>query len=551
MSKVTSTISGNAFIFDSSIMESTTIKDEISKIDLSNEVNLVSQFRDKSSEFLSEVNKLIHSTEPHNEVNFNEIELTYENFHLHHYDIFKYKLIIVLYDDGIYKYITPGGNIYFTNNKKVISIIHSSPQTHKLTYTTIPLLSNEYIISFSAIHNVLFNMNNIPLNKALEHYLTSICSLDITNDYLALYQLLNIFPKIQRLINKFLLWKYFNLENSIYFILNSTRYYYSIDTTLFNTIKKSLEDKIGVLCQSLNLPVDVLSTKEELLNYIQNNISIYPTINLDVLSSLELNDYYELITLLETLNSLTQYIKSGFNINSHTNIGIIKSTPLYFNITNKRMIKATYTDLFFRCLVDISYDKELINLCDSEIPFLDKLFIYNDVKKDNPFIRSCISVYIQELLKGNSSTSDMIKAFRDRNIIIKNDGIKSLQNIYENELINLKNVIDKFNSLNYSTFNFTVINHNISTSKFYTAINDRIRLITKNLINELNLYCIDFNKKNKEKIYLYNADFDSVYIICDEGAENVALDTITRIMPTIFNKYCPKLIPTCKIDLIE
>ena len=73
----------------------------------------------------------------------------------------------------------------------------------------------------------------------------------------------------------------------------------------------------------------------------------------------------------------------------------------------------------------------------------------------------------------------------------------------------------------------------------------------KNLLKEIDMYCNDFNERNKDKMNICYFDSSNVYLLADKGAFNTAFDTLTRIMPLVFSSFCKNIASSCYIKVIE
>lgn len=73
------------------------------------------------------------------------------------------------------------------------------------------------------------------------------------------------------------------------------------------------------------------------------------------------------------------------------------------------------------------------------------------------------------------------------------------------------------------------------------------RKLVKELILEVDSYLKDFNKQNKSKIYFLGYS-DGIYLSCEDESLNVAIDTLSRTMVSVYDKFLKKTKAYCYIE---
>ena len=159
--------------------------------------------------------------------------------------------------------------------------------------------------------------------------------------------------------------------------------------------------------------------------------------------------------------------------------------------------------------------------------------------------------YIIALNLGYESDTDILQYFeKELKTIVSADDYNTIKDLYNNKLQIIKEIMDKYNSNEIINSKTKLLCHT-NVKPLGLAIYEKIRLIQKSLLVELNKYCIEFNKKNKSKMEIVYFDSDSIYVIVDEEALNTAFDTLTRIMPLAFSNHCPNIVSNCIIEVLH
>ncbi len=120
--------------------------------------------------------------------------------------------------------------------------------------------------------------------------------------------------------------------------------------------------------------------------------------------------------------------------------------------------------------------------------------------------------------------------------------------ILNNNLHELIELIDDASSKNFENNNL-IVHENLTV--FNKSILNIQRKLIKTLISEVFDYIADFNRKNKFKIHFLGYNNNTIYLECEEGSLSVALDTLTRTMVTVYDKYLKKTKASCLVETLN
>ena len=134
--------------------------------------------------------------------------------------------------------------------------------------------------------------------------------------------------------------------------------------------------------------------------------------------------------------------------------------------------------------------------------------------------------------------------YTQKHTILCDDDVTYIVNILNNDLHQILDLIDTSSSVIYDDNlilhgDFTIFN------KLLLGIQ---RKLTKDLIIEVSDYIIDFNNKNKAKINFIGYYEDTIYLECEEGSLTVAMDTLTRTLVRVYDKYLRKTKAHCLVE---
>lgn len=547
-------IRSNMFKFDFPI--NTKVVEEPTQL-LDNKIdstNNIERFN-KSKSFLDTLSKVKHSCSANQVTNFVEVSIDSDTFEEHHYSLMKGKYIIVLYakDTKTYKYLTQSGTVYITTDLKLVELVNSVPHPIKLTYDYVPKVSNENIMSFKCMCKVLYNITSSDPKELINQFIKKGVSANYENEYSTLMHLFMIYPKFERHITDFAYWKYIYTENNLYYLasqcINSI---YEVDDDKFNSLFNRISEDLKNYISSIGISTTILTSPFKTLVFIKEKTDYLPTLDPYLLDKLGYEDMKGLMNSFYSYCTLRS-IKDGkpiVSIDTHTNQGLIMASDLQIHdiYKDKKVIKATYGDLFFKILASITYNKELISLCKEN-------YLINALLEESEYTTDLNLYYCNHYIKGllqGITTEEVLMSYFQKSLktVIYSDTFKLIENIYNKNLSKLKSIINEYNETKYSNHSINILQHK-DTTNLNKIINDKHKLIMKDLILELDVYIQDFNKHNKNKIDIYYMQNDTIYLIVDEEAVSVAMDNLTRLMPLFFNKYCPSINPTCQIDIID
>lgn len=518
----------------------------------------IKEYKSLSKEFLQDALSLLHTCNGYKGVDFEEIYINYSNFQDYHYEIMKNRHLVVIYDNDnkTFKYLTHSGKVFITSDIKVISIINNVPIPYKISFNYVPLLEAEKTKCLSLLTMVLFNIQTEDPLTLIKEYLKPSVSINDTNEYYINYYLYTIYPKIENLINKHNYWKYIHLEQEVYHISRKKNNNDLINYDYIKFVKEETLSKLKAISKEMKINLNSIYDDIKLLEEIYENTDYYLTLNQSLSNLLEMPN---LSKLIDTINKM-RFIKHleenkalpiEIISNEFGSISSSRKIDITFNFTNKTLIRGHYKDLFYKIFAFLIHNKEYRNIISSDKSLIHELL--NKTIKDkkelniNSFL---LEHFIIGKLLGYNTDDEILLYFQNIvKTVITEEELLNTKNNYEG-LVELKNLIDNYNKNNYKYSNPKLIYHKDCTP-LGMAILDKIRLIQKHLIVEMDKYCLDFNKRNKANMDLIYFDENYIYILVDETALNTAFDTLTRVMPTIFSNYCPSIISNCVIEIID
>lgn len=537
-------------------------EDNIKNIDFHNTNNEVIQKNkiiEIKKEFSNAISEVLCSCKGYVGANHSEIILNHQNFPEYHYDIMNNRFLVVMYDfdNSKFKYMTSSGTVYITSDPKVIKIINTVPIPYKISLDYIPSIDGDKIKNIRLLNNILFNSSTSEPLEIIKPYLKN--NIDILSDseYSINYYLFSIYPKLEYQINKFNYWKLLNFEQTIFNISNEINCNSLINFDYINLIEDNIIKKLQSFITDLNLNITTEEALDNsiLFDAIYKNTNLYISINEEFSKLLNYDNFTSFISELNNYK-LISYIKKYSKlpeVNTYNNLGIIdKSNKLIINsnISTKRLIRGSYNDLFFKILISLLHNKKYKSILNSDNKLFETLLEDIITNKEELKIKSyLIENTIKANLLGYTSDDDLFLYFEKYlSIIISEDDLNYIKETINSNLKEFIKLISEYNSTNTNN-DKTIFNRDL-TALGMTVLN-KIRLIQKNLITEINNYCIDFNSKNKDKMNIFFFDDEYIYMCADETSFNVAFDTLSRVMPLIFNRFCPSMSASCNIEVIE
>lgn len=515
-------------------------------------------YKSISKEFLKDVSSILHKCNGYEGVNFKEININYDNFQDYHYEIMNNRHLVVIYDKDskLFKYLTHSGKVFITSDTRVINIINNVPIPYKISINYIPLLESEKTKSLSLLSMVIFNINNEDPLTLIKEYLKPSVSIYDENEYYINYYLFTIYPRIENIINKHNYWKYIHLEQEVYHISRKKPSYDFINYDYIKFVKENALSELKSLSEEIKININSIYDDNNLLEDIYENTEYYLTINKNLSDLLECASFSKFIDNVNKIRFI-EYLEENKSLpkenisNSFGNISSSANIDISFNFTNKTLIRGHYKDLFFKVFAFLTHNKEYRNIVSSDKSLVGELIKAN--VKDNKEL-NIRTFFIENYIKAKSlgyKTDDEILLYFENVLktVVYEEDFKNTKTNYE-ELIELKKLIDNYNTIDYKGTKPKLIHH-IDCEPLGTAIFDKIRLIQKYLIVEVDKYCQDFNERNKANMDIIYFDDEYIYLLVDEAALNTAFDTLTRIMPTIFSKICPPIVSSCFIEIIN
>lgn len=512
-----------------------------------------------NTQFINELSSIKLSCKGYKGIEFEEINVDYSNFSDYHYTIMNNRYLIVLKDkdSDTFKYLTNSGKVFITADKKVIQIINNIPYPYKISINYIPLMAPDKYKSLQLLAKTLFNIDEDDPVKLIKNFLKPTSDIQTTNEYYINYYLFTIYPRIEIIINKYNYWKYICLEQEVFNINNSVLPYEIINFDYLTFIKDDYSTEIKRISEEINIDVSDIYNEAKLFESIYNNTEFYLTLNNDlvkILKNSKLDTLLEKIQTIRFIDYIDKY-KSLPKCDIPSVTGTISSSISIkesINFSSKTLIRCNYKDLYYKILAFFSHNKQIKELAALDKNIVEELLKDEFTNEDQlRFYSFLIENYIIALNLGYENDEDILLYFeKELKTLIADEEYNYVKDLYNNKLPILKEVIDKYNSSDYLDAK-TKLLHHIKLKPLGIAIYDKIRLIQKNLIVELNEYCKDFNEKNKSKMDIIYFDDTYIYVIVDEEALNTAFDTLTRIMPKTFSDFCPSITSNCIIEVLN
>lgn len=515
------------------------------------------QYIDPNSMFMKDIDNIIGTCKGYEGISFEEIYVDFKNLSEYHYDILSNKHLIVLHDakSSLYKYITASGKVFLISDIKVLNIINSVPNVFKITMDYVPPVDKEDIMSLSLITKVLFNKEFNSFIELISFYLKPTITINNDTEYSLHYYLFSIYKKLEHYLTKHKMWKYIYLENTI-FLISKRDMSHLINYQALDKHKDFLCNRINNLSKEFKIETKNIAHSDIPVIAYKNNL--YPTGDIEIQEILDFNNLSVLTKDLSDKEFIDYILENkALPFITHNEFGCIDyNFNIDYNFSNKILIKGSYNDILFKLLPYIIHNKD-VKLASSDRKFIKELLIhYNDNISSEPETKTDLMVRLIEIvilarLHGNKSEEDITIFFeKEFNTAISSDDLNEINNLLNTTLASLINSLIKYDEITYKNNNTNLIYHSNLTHSAI-ALYDKIRLIQKTLIKEVDLYCIDFNKRNKDKIEILYFDKCNIYLCADKSALNTAFDTLTRVMPNVFTRIIPKINPLCLIKVLE
>lgn len=475
-------------------------------------------------------------------IEFKHIDITKENFSENQYNILKHSNIAMNISDDIYSFLTPDGVIYKFSDPNLINTIMNTPRPRKIVYD-LPCYTKS-VYSMQLLASILENIKSNSISELLSEY-----GYEYTDYNNALNILLSIFPIYEQLIYKYQYNNYISKENKIYSIFKNISY--NIDNSKLSQRTEEIDNEIIALCENLKIETILDFNPLDFLNYIvslNDNSFTYPSLNTELLNSIGFIDYSNLIDLLSEKNYIESINNGSLLIDTYFNAGLKSVPPLIDQYTNKLIIKGSYQHLFQNIIADLLNNPEYINYVNDDKNILNEIL----ASKNVPYNENTL-ILLSWALNAHITGCNTIEDYRlyfltNKSTVLCDNDVSSIVNLLNNELHELIELIDSASSKTLKHDN--LILHG-DFSPFHKMVLNVQRKLTKNLISEVYDYIIDFNNKNKSQINFIGYYDNSIYLECEESSLSVALDTLTRTMVRIYDKYLKKTKATCIIETLN
>ncbi|WP_315069222.1 hypothetical protein [uncultured Clostridium sp.] len=521
-------------LFDLDIMASTQDVEIVNTLD--EKVNIEEVYRNPADILRSECSmrrdKLKIDT-----ISFIQINVDTKNFSDNQFDLLKNHNIGMCVNDDVYSFITEEGKVFNISDKKLVNIILNTPRPRKITYSLFNNSNSVY--SMQLLANILENIKSQTVNELLAKY-----GYDYVDPPNALYILIRIFYIYEKLIYSNSYNSYINYENKVYNIFNNMTS--NLDKALCDSKKSECIRSLTDLSTKLNIQLPSEFNETDFLNqissYTENNL-LFPSLNIELLDSINLNDYAKLIKLLYEYRYL-----NGFICDTYHNSCIMPNSiiPLKHQ-ENDIIIKGSYLHLFQNIIAELLNRNDYIEIINSDKNLYKEILTSKGISfKNNTLI--LLEWGLQGYIYGCRSIEEFkMYYYKQKLTSLSENDLEHIIDLLHSGFSDIVEMIDHRNS---SIYNTKLILHG-EFSNFNKRIIDIKRHLEKDLIIELHDYIVDFNKKNKEKIYLIAFNNDSAFLQCQDGSLNAAMDTLTRILVKIYDKHLKKTKAFCLCEKLD
>ncbi|UYZ38951.1 hypothetical protein OD350_29120 (plasmid) [Clostridium beijerinckii] len=529
-------INSNLFQIDLESMQNN-LDDEVFN-DTANKVNIEEVYKNYSEILNSESKKLREKLSIEDSINeFNTIDISKSNFSKYQYDILKNESIALNIEDNVYNFLTLDNKIYKVSDQTLINIIMNTPKPKKIVYN-LPC-STSSVYSMQLLANIMENIKSNSLIELLSSY-----GYKYEDYYKSLSILLTIFHVYEKLMYKYQYSSYIHFEHKIYNIFKNISF--DIDESQYSNRIEECNNEISALCEKLGLSTIDTYKKLDFLNYIGkiDNDLIYPSLNIELLHSINLNDYTKLLELLSEKNFIESVINNNLFYDTYFNGGLKTVSPAIMKFTKKIIIRGSYQHLLQNMIAELLRNPEYIKLTNENKNMITEILLTKNIDyKDNIII--LLEWALLAYINGCKSVEEYKLFFYTEKYTILSDGdIEYIVNILNDDLYELVTLIDDSCASIYSD---NLIIHG-TLSNFNKIILSTYRRLIKNLIIEVCDYANDFNNKNKSKINFIGFYQDTIYLECEEDSWPVAIDTLTRTLVNVYDKYLKKTKAHCLVE---
>lgn len=467
------------------------------------------------------------------------LEITSENFKEYHYKLMGGKFIVIYPEGSIYKYITNEGICFNCSDNKLIKLISNIPKPLKLSFK----YADETTMPLALIIKILYGKDIKRIDQLISMFASNNFNKSELNCYRAL---IPIYRKLFDIINNHSYINYINKERDLY-LIDYRSYMRSLDLNDGLTLKNK-ELELKSYSDKLISMDDFQINKSNLLDYLKNNTELPISLYKGISDSDFLNLYkaYCEVHSLQNL-SLENFIPHTYNLN-----GLISNNyPFNFIMqqNNCSVIKGALPDIYFNSLLNI------LRLKDYVVPGDSDNYLINYIKTLNPDLEISLVTTILLVLEAyicKFTSIDDIKnyLYTYKSTLLFNDDIEIFLDFIKENLPELINSIDRFNTETYKGYDVKLIEH-MPFSPLNTRLNYLSSRVVKSVILAVYKEIEDFNLKNKKKIYMTDITPDSIYLVADDDISHIAIDILNRTMINTIKAKLKLASYTCYTDILN
>lgn len=478
---------------------------------------------------------------------FEFIEINKLNFSNYQYNILSNDSIVLKLAGEDVEFITPSGLVFKVCDEDIINLIINNTFTHIICYKD-EFTKFENVYSLDLLTNIFLNKKSNSIDELLSFYGCS-----IEEEYCKYYALLYIYPYIRKFIKKYNLTSYIDLEHKVAKIAYASQKSYKLSKEKTLNRISYVNNRINEISTEINYSSSSSYNATEHLKSLVNNNTYKPTFNQRLCNYYNQDKLYELHELYcEHFSHIRITKKLPLQlIDSYNSLGNIDSSIFIKNfLSDEIFIKGSYRNLFNAIVFDILKDTRYINLYNENNIWSETLKSNNVNFDDKTLI--LLDLYFKAYISGCKNDDDYINYFLKEEVtILTEEELFEIKTIFLNNFKPLIDRIDTYNTELYKTTKCDLIHHSSNHTPLYIAALSKQRLIIKTMYSEIDAYCSDFNKKNKSKIKIDGISNNSIYLSCDHISQNVAIDTLNRLLVTIFNKFINKVTADCYVEVLS
>lgn len=471
--------------------------------------------------------------------------------------------------DNILKIVTYAKKAYIIDmaqiDKKIYGVIFSSYVPRKICFDTRLLYKSQYTSELTINHpydishivKMYCNQKVGSLKELIELFTNDAND----NENTLLYNIFQIKNTLNDLLERFSLMSLLNKEMKIISIVSKAEvtgipfsqeayddFLYQLNEN-YNTAIKLVVGKLGE--EKLGADIKpLLNNKDKLINLLHSN-DLSPTFNKDFWADMKNTDLQGLIIANELIN---KYDNCDLTIKEdrmfleyelYDEYGNIKSN---FSLDGryviakegKLIVTGSYSDLYFRIFASLSNIDFIINSVNNDT-FITALTL-EAFKMNTPTSRFLARNFLKAYIEGYIEPQDLEDYFFNK-LDTKFSNIGKFQNTFNENSCKIIKFIKRFyrNQSRDKRFCFNK----------EPALHQYIKMTEADILKSAIILVSEtisiFNETNKYNINLVGIQNGRIILEADEGALNIAVDTLNRKLTQAFDMYVRNVQGVCNV----